>query len=234
MSEPEFLNRLCHETGCGLLLDIHNVYANERNHGFDAREFVSRLDPSIIVELHIAGDPEADQLLVDEPLALLIGFVLDQQVPLQKAFSGPLELRRRIGELDAQKIASMDPNRLDEIFRERPALHRFPGNMARRTRELAEYIVEQYGGDAGRVWTEARDGGDLHARLLELPGIGPMKAGTLVSILGKRLGIAPAGWEAYAPHHMTLGDVDSAQALATYQAGKRAYKAEQRAQGKKV
>ena len=184
--------------------------------------------------LPFTGDPEADRLLVDEPLALLIGFVLDQQVPLQKAFSGPLELRRRIGELDAQKIASMDPDRLDEVFRERPALHRFPGNMARRTRDLAEFIVERYDGDAGRVWTEARDGADLHARLLELPGIGPMKAGTLVAILGKRLGIAPAGWEAYAPHHMTLGDVDSAQTLATYQAGKRAYKAEQRAQGKKV
>ena len=125
------------------------------------------------------GDPEADQLLVDEPLALLIGFVLNQQVPLQKAFSGPLELRRRIGDLDAQKIAAMEPDQLDEVFRERPALHRFPGNMARRTRELAEFIVERYGGDAGRVWTEARDGADLHARLLELPGIGPMKAGTL-------------------------------------------------------
>ena len=187
-----------------------------------------------IDSLPFTGDPEADRLLVSDPFALLVGFVLDQQVPLQKAFSGPLELQRRIGKLDAATIASMEPERLDEIFRERPAIHRFPGNMARRTRELAQFIVERYGGDAGRVWTEARDGADLHARLMELPGIGPMKAGTLMAILGKQLGIAPAGWEAYAPTHMTLGDVDSAEALATYQAGKRAYKAEQRALGKRV
>jgi uncharacterized HhH-GPD family protein len=184
--------------------------------------------------LPFTGDPEADTLLVSEPFALLVGFELDQQVPLQKAFSGPLELKRRIGQLDAAAIASMDPGRLDEVFRERPAIHRFPGNMAKRTRELAEFIVERYDGDAGRVWTEARDGADLYARLLELPGIGPMKAGTLVAILGKQLGIAPTGWETYAPKHMTLGDVDSAEALTTYQAGKRAWKAEQRAQGKRV
>lgn len=184
--------------------------------------------------LPFTGDPEADRLLVTEPFALLVGFELDQQVPLQKAFSGPLELRRRIGSVDAATIAATDPDRLDEVFRERPALHRFPGNMAKRTRELAEFVVERYGGDASRIWREARDGADLYARLLELPGIGPMKAGTLVAILGKRLGLAPAGWEAYAPKHMTLGDVDSAEKLATYQAGKRAWKADQRAQGKRV
>jgi uncharacterized HhH-GPD family protein len=184
--------------------------------------------------LPFTGDPEADRLLVDDPLALLIGFVLDQQVPLQKAFSGPLELQRRIGRLDAGRIATMEPDRLDEVFRERPALHRFPGNMARRTQELCAFLVERYGGDAARVWTEARDGADLHGRLLGLPGIGPMKAGTLVAILGKRLGIQPSGWEQFAPKHMTLGDVDSAEALATYQTGKRAFKAEQRAQGKRV
>lgn len=184
--------------------------------------------------LPFTGDPEADRLLVTEPFALLVGFELDQQVPLQKAFSGPLELQRRIGTLDAKTIASMDPDRLDEIFRERPAIHRFPGNMAKRTRELAAFLVERYDGDASRVWTGARDGADLYARLLELPGIGPMKAGTLVAILGKRLGLAPAGWEAYAPEHMTLGDVDSAETLTLYQTGKRAWKAEQRAEGKRV
>jgi uncharacterized HhH-GPD family protein len=184
--------------------------------------------------LPFTGDDEADRLLVAEPLALLIGFELDQQVTLQKAFSGPLELQRRIGSLDARTIASMEPDRLDAVFRERPALHRFPGNMARRTQELCAFLVERYDGDAGRVWREATDGADLHRRLLELPGFGPMKAGTIVAILGKRLGVAPAGWEAFAPHHMTLGDVDSAETLATYQAGKRAFKAEQRAQGKRV
>jgi uncharacterized HhH-GPD family protein len=179
--------------------------------------------------LPFTGDPEADQLLVSDPLALLIGFVLDQQVPLQKAFSGPIELRRRIGRLDAKEIATMDPDKLDAAFRERPALHRFPGNMAKRTRELAAYLVEHYDGDASRIWREARDGADLHARLLALPGFGPMKAETLLAILGKRLGVAPAGWEAYLPDHMTLADVDSAEALSRYQAGKRAWKAEQRA-----
>jgi uncharacterized HhH-GPD family protein len=184
--------------------------------------------------LPFTGDDEADRLLVGDPIALLIGFVLDQQVPLQKAFSGPLELSRRIGGLDASTIAQMDADRLDAAFRERPALHRFPGNMARRTQEMCAFVVEHYGGDAGRIWREAATGKELHDRLLALPGIGPMKAGTLVAILGKRLGAAPAGWEDYAPKHMTLGDVDSADALATYQAGKRAYKAELRAQGKKA
>ena len=193
-------------------------------------------DPTMttIDRLPFTGDEAADRLLVSDPLALLIGFVLDQQVPLQKAFSGPLELSRRIGGLDARKIATMEPERLDEAFRERPALHRFPGNMARRTQELCAAIAERYDGDAARIWTEAADGRDLHERLLALPGIGPMKAGTLVAILGKRLSVAPAGWQDYAPHHMTLGDVDSAEKLATYQAGKRAWKAEQRAQGNKV
>lgn len=184
--------------------------------------------------LHFSGDDQADRLLVSDPLALLIGFVLDQQVPLQKAFSGPLELSRRIGRLDAREIAAMDPDALDAAFRERPALHRFPGNMARRTQELCAAIAEHYDNDAGRVWADARSGKELHERLLGLPGIGPMKAGTLVAILGKQLGVRPPGWEEYAPRHMTLGDVSSAETLATYQAGKRAYKAEQRALGKRV
>jgi uncharacterized HhH-GPD family protein len=179
--------------------------------------------------LPFTGDPEADRLLAEDPFALLVGFVLDQQVPLQKAFSGPLELSRRIGGLDARTVAAMDPDRLDAAFRERPALHRFPGNMARRTQELAAYLVERYDGDASRIWRDAKDGADLHARLLDLPGFGPMKAGTLVAILGKRLKVAPAGWEAYAPDHMTLGDVDSEETLHAYQAGKRAKKAAMRA-----
>jgi uncharacterized HhH-GPD family protein len=182
--------------------------------------------------LPFTGDDEADRLLVSDPLALLIGFVLDQQVPLQKAFSGPIELRRRIGRLDAKDIATMDPETLDAAFRERPALHRFPGNMAKRTREMAAYLVEHYDGDASRIWREAHDGADLHARLLALPGFGPMKADTLLAILGKRLRVAPPGWEAFAPDHMTLADVDGPEALSQYQARKRAWKAEQRATGR--
>jgi uncharacterized HhH-GPD family protein len=179
--------------------------------------------------LHFTGDAAADRLLVEEPLALLIGFELDQQVPLQKAFSGPLELKRRIGKLDAAKIAAMDPEKLDAVFRERPALHRFPGNMARRTQDLARVIAQDYGNDARRVWSEAKDGKDLERRLLGLPGIGEMKARTIIAILGKRLGVRPKGWEDVAPKHMTLGDVDSPETLKQYQDGKRAYKAALRA-----
>jgi uncharacterized HhH-GPD family protein len=179
--------------------------------------------------LHFTGQEEADALLAQEPLALLIGFVLDQQVSVQKAFSGPLELKRRLGSLEAATIAATDPGELDRIFRERPALHRFPGTMASRTQELCAAIADDYGGEAARVWTEAEDGRDLERRLLALPGIGPMKAGSLIAILGKRLGVRPPGWEDVAPKHPTLGDVDSTEALEAYQAKKRAYKASLRA-----
>ncbi len=182
--------------------------------------------PTTPDRLPFTGDPEADRLLASDPLALLIGFTLDQQVSLQKAFSGPLELRRRLGHLDARRIAAMDPIELDAVFRQRPALHRFPGNMARRCQELCAVLVRDFDGDARRVWAEARDGRDLEARLLALPGIGEMKAKTLIAVLGKRFGVRPPGWEAVAPTHPTLGDVDSPEALARYQAMKRAYKAE--------
>ncbi len=150
---------------------------------------------------------------------------------MQKAFSGPLELKRRIGNLDASAIAGMDPGELDRAFRERPALHRFPGTMAMRTQELCAAVTTDYDGDAARVWTEAGDGHDLQKRLLDLPGIGPMKARSLIAILGKRFGIKPPGWEDVAPSHPTLGDVDSVEALLDYQAKKRAHKAAMRAAG---
>jgi uncharacterized HhH-GPD family protein len=183
--------------------------------------------------LPFTGNPDADRLLATDPLALLIGFALDQQVTVQKAFSGPLELRSRIGTLDAATIATMDPEALETAFRTPPALHRFPGNMAKRVRDLCAAIADGYGGDASRVWTGAADAKDLHARLIALPGIGEMKAGTIVALLGKRYGIKPAGWDEVVPDHPTLGDVDSPEALADYQAGKRARKAEARAAGGK-
>ena len=190
--------------------------------------------PTSPSQLPYTGDPEADALIARDPVALLIGFVLDQQVPLQKAFSGPLVLQQRIGTLDPKAIAAYDPDKLDTAFRERPALHRFPGNMARRTQELCAAIAERYDGDATRIWADAGDGKTLYKRLIDLPGIGEMKAGTLVGILGRRYGVQPPGWEDVAPKHMTLADVDSAESLARYQEGKRAYKAELRAQGKKA
>lgn len=180
--------------------------------------------------LYFTGDPEADALLVSEPVALLIGFVLDQQVTVQKAFSGPLELSRRVGTLDAGRIAAMDPARLEDAFREPPALHRFPGSMARRTQELCVALDAQYGGDPARIWGEAKDAADLRRRLLKLPGIGGMKADGLLVILARRFEIDLEGWDDVLPHHPTLGDVDSEQALADYQASKRARKAAQRAE----
>jgi uncharacterized HhH-GPD family protein len=183
--------------------------------------------------LHFTGDDEADRLLVSDPLALLIGFALDQQVTVQKAFSGPAELRRRIGHLDAARIAAMDSAELDAVFRQRPALHRYPGAMAGRVQALCAFVAREYGGDARRVWSEARDGHDLQARLLALPSIGEMKARSLLAILGRRLGVQVTGMDGVMPKHPTLGDVDSAEALASYQAAKRAHKAALRAAGSK-
>ncbi len=179
--------------------------------------------------LHFTGNDEADRLLASEPLALLVGFALDQQVPVPKAFSGPLELKRRLGALDAGAIAAMDPAALEEVFREKPAIHRFPGSMARRTQELCAVVAEEYGGDASRVWTEAADGAELERRLRALPGFGEMKVRSLAAVLGKRLGVRPAGWEQVAASHFCLGDVDSPEKLAEYQAAKRAQKAALRA-----
>ena len=182
--------------------------------------------------LPFTGNDEADALVSEDALALLIGFALDQQVTVQKAFSGPFELRRRLGHLDARRIADTDPAELDRVFRERPALHRFPGSMAGKVQQLAAAIAGDYGNDAARLWTEATDGPDLKRRLLALPGIGEMKAAAIIAILGKRLGLALTGLDAVMPTHPTLGDVDSPEALASYQAGKRAMKAEKRAAAK--
>jgi len=184
--------------------------------------------------LPFTGNDAADRLLAADPLALLIGFALDQQVTVQKAFAGPLELRNRVGSLDAATIAAMDPDVLDAAFRTPPALHRFPGNMATRVRGLCAAIADGYDGHAERVWTEAADARDLQRRLVALPGIGEMKALTISTLLARQMGVRPDGWEALLPDHPTLGDVDSAEALAEYQAGKRAHKAELRAQGKRA
>jgi uncharacterized HhH-GPD family protein len=175
--------------------------------------------------LPFTGDAEADALIARDPLALLIGYELDQQVTVQKAFSGPLVLSSRIGGLDAVAIASMDPATLEAAFREKPAIHRFPGTMAARVQDLCRHVAAVYGGDAGRIWGEARDGADLEKRLLAVPGIGPMKAKSLVAVLANRFGVRPPGWEAVMPGYPTLGDVDSPEALAAYQEKKRAHKA---------
>jgi uncharacterized HhH-GPD family protein len=180
--------------------------------------------------LWFTEDEEACRLLAADPFALLVGFALDQQVTVQKAFSGPADLKRRLGHLDAARIAAMDPAALDAVFRERPALHRFPGSMAGKVQALAAAIATDYGNDASRVWRDATDGPDLERRLLGLPGIGEMKAKSIIAVLGNRFGVRPPGYEDVAPDWPTLGDVDSAEALAAYQAGKRAHKAAMRAE----
>ena len=179
--------------------------------------------------LYFTGDDEADRLLAADPLALLIGFALDQQVSVQKAFSGPIELRRRLGHLDAGRLAAMDPEALAEVFRQRPALHRFPGAMAARVQALCAYIVKEHDGDAARVWLEAADGRDLQRRLKALPSFGDMKVRSMLGILSKRFDLQLPGLDEVAPKHPSLGDVDSPEALERYQSAKRAYKAEMRA-----
>jgi uncharacterized HhH-GPD family protein len=171
--------------------------------------------------LYFTDSDEANALIATDPMALLIGFALDQQISVQKAFSGPLALRERLGSIDAATVAQAD---LEPVFRERPAIHRFPGSMAKRVHELAVYIRDEYDGDAARVWTDAADGGELRANLAALPGFGEMKIKALGSVLSKRFGVAAAA--DLVPWHPTLGDVDSSQALADYQAAKREHKAQ--------
>ncbi|MBW3608983.1 MAG: DNA repair protein [Actinobacteria bacterium] len=172
-------------------------------------------------QLHFTASDEANALIATDPMALLVGFVLDQQVTVQKAFSGPLALRERIGSLDAETLAAAD---LEAVFRERPAIHRFPGAMAQRVHDLAVHIRDAYGGDASRVWTDAKDAHELRANLRALPGFGEMKIKALGGVLAKRFGIEAA--RELVPWHPTLGDVDSPQALADYQAAKRVHKKE--------
>jgi uncharacterized HhH-GPD family protein len=177
--------------------------------------------------LYFTESDEANELIAHDPLALLIGFALDQQVTVQSAFSGPLKIKDRLGTLDAGDIASTDPDRLEEVFRQRPAIHRFPGAMATRVRELAAHVEGEYGGDAARLWREAGDSAELRRRIQALPGFGEMKVKALSGVLLKRFGVQAAA--DLVPSHPTLGDVDSREALDQYQAAKRAHKAAMRA-----
>ena len=177
--------------------------------------------------LYFTDSDEANELVAQDPLALLIGFALDQQVPVQTAFSGPLKLKQRLGSLDAAEIAGLEPDRLEAAFREKPAVHRFPGSMATRVQELCRAVVSDYGGDASRIWEEAGDGAELRRRIEALPGFGEMKVKALGAVLAKRFEVEAA--RELAPSHPTLGDVDSREALERYQAQKRAYKASLRA-----
>jgi len=171
--------------------------------------------------LYFTDSEEANALIASDPMALLVGFALDQQVTVPKAFMGPLVIRERLGSLDPARLAAAD---LESVFREKPAIHRFPAKMAERVHQLAVHVRDEYGGHAERVWTDAGDSGELRANLAALPGFGEMKVKSLGAVLAKRFGVKAA--EALVPSHPTLGDVDSPQALADYQAAKRIHKAE--------
>jgi uncharacterized HhH-GPD family protein len=171
--------------------------------------------------LYFTESDEANQLIAKDPMALLIGFALDQQITVQKAFRGPLDIRERLGSLDPKVLAEAD---LEPVFRAKPAIHRYPGSMAKRVHELAAYVLDRYDGDAAAVWNQAADADELRANLAALPGFGEMKIKALGSVLYQRFGVAAA--RHLVPSHPTLGDVDSSQALADYQAAKRAHKAE--------
>lgn len=171
--------------------------------------------------LYFTDSDEANALIASDPMALLVGFALDQQVTVQKAFMGPLVLRERLGALEAETLASAD---LEPIFREKPAIHRYPGSMAERVHDLAVHVRDRYGGDAARVWTDAEDAEALRANIAALPGFGEMKVKALGAVLAKRFEVDAA--RELVPWHPTLGDVDSPQALADYQSAKRAHKAE--------
>jgi uncharacterized HhH-GPD family protein len=184
--------------------------------------------------LPVTGDADADALLGSDPFALLLGMMLDQQVPMEWAFRGPATLRDRLGgTLDVAKIAAMSPDELDVVFRDKPALHRYPGSMAKRAHALATHIVENYDGDTAAIWTTAPDAGELFARLRALPGFGEDKAKIFLAVLGKRLAVAPTGWEQFAKpfsdsRPRSVADIDSPEALKRV----RAFKQEQKAKGK--
>jgi len=186
--------------------------------------------------LHFTGDAAADRYLARDPLALLVGMLLDQQVPMEWAFRSPWLLRDRLGadHLDAAQIVAMDPDKVAEIFATKPALHRYPASMARRVHALCEYLVEHHGGRAEAVWQGASTGKDLFDRLTDLPGFGREKAMVFVAILGRRLRVRPKGWDAYAADWPTIADADKPGAIAEIREAKAAWKASgKKASGKK-
>jgi uncharacterized HhH-GPD family protein len=188
------------------------------------------------VAIHLTGDKEADALLGKDPLALLIGMVLDQQIPMERAFWAPAELARRMGgSLNAGEIAAADPEKFAALFKEKPALHRFPGSMAGRVQEVCRIVVDEYGGKAGALWSKLPNGDALIQRLTALPGFGEQKARIFAALLGKQLGIQPTGWRAAtAPYgeagsYVSVADITDAESLAKVRAHKQAVKAKARA-----
>jgi uncharacterized HhH-GPD family protein len=189
----------------------------------------------LVVALHLSQNPDADQFLSEDPLALLIGMVLDQQIPLERAFTAPLDLRERLGRpLDAEDLATMDPDKLVAVFAARPALHRFPAANAKRVQELCRVVTGEYGGNAAAIWETADSGAELFRRVRALPGFGEQKARIFVGLLGKQLGVRPSGWEEAAGRYGETGTYFSvADIVDTESLGRvRAYKAQIKAAAK--
>ena len=180
----------------------------------------------------LTGEPQADELLGKDPLALLLGMLLDQQIPMEWAFRGPYTLQERMGSpLDAATIASMDPAALESLFKGPPAVHRFPGSMAKRAQALCQALVDDWGGDAGALWRDVESGDELLRRVKALPGFGVQKAKIFCALLAKRFDVRPAGWEAAtAPYSddqpRSVADIDSPETLARVREWKRAMKAQ--------
>lgn len=178
----------------------------------------------------VTGDEAADRLLVENPFALLLGMMLDQQVPMEWAFRGPYTLSERLGGLDPMAIAAMTPDDVEAVFKAKPALHRFPGSMGKRAHALAQMIVDEYGGDTAKIWSDASTGDELYERLHALPGFGEEKSKIFLALLGKRMGVRPPGWEAAAQPFSddtprSVADIDSPETLARVRDWKRAKKA---------
>lgn len=192
------------------------------------------------VSLHIAQDPEADALLSRSPLAALTGMLLDQQVPMEWAFKGPRTIASRMGadELDAHEIAAYDPEKFTALLTAKPAVHRYPGSMAKRIQQLCQYLVEHYDGDAAKVWDGVKSGEELLLRLKELPGFGAQKAQIFLALLGKQFGVRPKGWREAAGAYgepdsfRSVADITGPQSLAKVRAHKQEMKAQAKASGK--
>ncbi|MFF2132400.1 HhH-GPD-type base excision DNA repair protein [Streptomyces olivochromogenes] len=192
------------------------------------------------VSLHIAQDPEADALLSRSPLAALTGMLLDQQVPMEWAFKGPRTIASRMGadELDAHEIAAYDPEKFAALLTAKPAVHRYPGSMAKRIQQLCQYLVEHYDGDAAKVWEGVESGEELLRRLKELPGFGAQKAQIFLALLGKQFGVRPKGWREAAGAYgepdsfRSVADITGPESLAKVRAHKQEMKAQAKASGK--
>ena len=179
--------------------------------------------------LPYTDDPAANDLLEKDPFALLVGIVLYQQIPVETAFAGPSRLKDRLGgELDPSQVAALDPEALEALFKEKPAIHRFPGNMAKRVQAVAQFVESEYEGDTQAIWENASDADDLMKRLTAMPGFGEYKARICLAVLGRRFGVRPSGWEAYLPDWPNISEIETSEDRSDLKVRKKEWKAKQK------